>query len=41
MNRSIARLLTAAAWIAIALIAYATLTRVGFVYAIYFSSRRS
>jgi VanZ family protein len=36
MNRSIARLLTAAAWIAIALIAYATLTRVGFVYAIYF-----
>ena len=30
------RLVTAAAWASIALIAYATLTRAGFVYAIYF-----
>jgi hypothetical protein len=36
MKRSIARLIIAAAWIAIIAIAYATLTRVGFVYAIYF-----
>ena len=36
MKRSIARLTIAAAWIAIIVIAYATLTHVGFVYAIYF-----
>jgi len=36
MKRSIARLTIAAAWIAIIAIAYATLTHVGFVYAIYF-----
>jgi hypothetical protein len=36
MKRSTARLIIAAAWIAIIAIAYATLTRVGFVYAIYF-----
>ena len=36
MNRNIARLVAATAWIAIILIAYATLTHVGFVYAIYF-----
>lgn len=36
MNGRIARLIAATAWIAIALIAYATLTHVGFVYAIYF-----
>ena len=36
MNRRITRLVTAIAWIAIVLIAYATLTHVGFVYAIYF-----
>ena len=36
MNRRIARLVIAIAWIAIVLIAYATLTHVGFVYAIYF-----
>src|SRR5689334_24322024 len=36
MNRPIVRLVTATAWIAIVLIAYATLTHVGFVYAIYF-----
>jgi hypothetical protein len=36
MSRGLARLVGATAWIAIALIAYATLTHVGFVYAIYF-----
>ena len=36
MSRHIVRLATATAWIAIVLIAYATLTHVGFVYAIYF-----
>ena len=36
MKRSITRLAIAAAWIAIIAIAYATLTHVGFVYAIYF-----
>src|SRR3954464_7229545 len=37
MNRTtFIRLVTAAAWASIALIAYATLTRAGFVYAIYF-----
>ncbi len=36
MNRRTVRLVTATAWIAVALIAYATLTHVGFVYAIYF-----
>jgi hypothetical protein len=36
MNRRIVRLVTATAWIAVVLIAYATLTHVGFVYAIYF-----
>ena len=36
MNRPIARFVAATAWIAIALIAYGTLTHVGFVYAIYF-----
>ena len=33
---NISKLITAAAWISIAVIAYATLTRVGFVYSIYF-----
>ena len=33
---NVTRLITIAAWVAIAVIAYATLTRVGFVYAIYF-----
>ncbi|WP_334358715.1 MULTISPECIES: VanZ family protein [unclassified Bradyrhizobium] len=36
MKRRIARLAMAAAWIAVIAIAYATLTHVGFVYAIYF-----
>ena len=36
MSRHFVRLATATAWIAIVLIAYATLTHVGFVYAIYF-----
>ena len=37
MNRKIlTRLITAAAWLAIFAIAYATLTRVGFVYGIYY-----
>jgi hypothetical protein len=36
MNRRITRFAMAAAWIAVIAIAYATLTRVGFVYAIYF-----
>ena len=36
MKRRITRLAIAAAWIAIIAIAYATLTHVGFVYAIYF-----
>ena len=36
MKRRITRLAMAAAWIAIIAIAYATLTHVGFVYAIYF-----
>ena len=36
MKKSTARLIIAAAWIAIIAIAYATLTHVGFVYAIYF-----
>jgi hypothetical protein len=36
MSRHIVRLATATAWIAIVVIAYATLTHVGFVYAIYF-----
>jgi VanZ family protein len=36
MNIRIARLVTATAWITIVLIGYATLTHVGFVYAIYF-----
>lgn len=36
MNRRITRLAMAAAWIAVIAIAYATLTHVGFVYAIYF-----
>src|SRR4051812_33313750 len=37
MNRTtFIRLVTIAAWASIALIAYATLTRAGFVYAIYF-----
>jgi hypothetical protein len=36
MKRQITRLVLAAAWIAIIAIAYATLTRVGFVYSIYF-----
>jgi hypothetical protein len=37
MNRTtILRLVTALAWVAIIAIAYATLTKVGFVYAIYF-----
>jgi hypothetical protein len=33
---NVTRLVTAAAWAAILVIAYATLTKVGFVYAIYF-----
>lgn len=36
MKRHITRLAMAAAWIAVIAIAYATLTHVGFVYAIYF-----
>src|SRR6476620_6983314 len=37
MNRkTVTRLIAAAAWIAIIAIAYATLTRVGFVYSIYY-----
>jgi hypothetical protein len=37
MNRKIvSRLITIAAWVAVIAIAYATLTHVGFVYAIYF-----
>ncbi|SIO46197.1 VanZ like family protein [Bradyrhizobium erythrophlei] len=37
MNRNnVVRLITALAWVAIIAIAYATLTKVGFVYAIYF-----
>src|SRR5215218_2520855 len=36
MKRRISRLVTAAAWIAVIAIAYATLTHVSFVYAIYF-----
>jgi VanZ family protein len=36
MNRRITRLAMAAAWITVIAIAYATLTHVGFVYAIYF-----
>ena len=37
MNRkNVSRLITVAAWVAIIAIAYATLTKVGFVYAIYF-----
>jgi VanZ family protein len=36
MKRRITRLAMAAAWIAVIAIAYATLTHVGFVYAIYF-----
>ena len=36
MKRRIIRLAMAAAWIAVIAIAYATLTHVGFVYAIYF-----
>jgi VanZ family protein len=37
MNRkNVNRLITTAAWVAIIAIAYATLTKVGFVYAIYF-----
>lgn len=36
MKRRITRLAMAAAWIAVIVIAYATLTHVGFVYAIYF-----
>lgn len=36
MKRRFTRLAIAAAWIAVIAIAYATLTRVGFVYAIYF-----
>lgn len=36
MKRRFTRLAMAAAWIAVIAIAYATLTRVGFVYAIYF-----
>ncbi|KRQ94719.1 hypothetical protein CQ12_04095 [Bradyrhizobium jicamae] len=36
MNRRIAQLAIAAAWIAVIVIAYATLTHVGFVYGIYF-----
>ena len=34
MNQNVIRLITAAAWLAIFAIAYATLTRVGFVYGI-------
>ena len=36
MNRHISWLAKAAAWIAVITIAYATLTHIGFVYAIYF-----
>jgi VanZ family protein len=36
MKRRITRLAIAAAWIAVTAVAYATLTHVGFVYAIYF-----
>jgi hypothetical protein len=36
MNKTAAQLLMVAAWIAVVAIAYATLTRVGFVYSIYF-----
>ena len=37
MNRTtVLRLITATAWVAIIVVAYATLTKVGFVYAIYF-----
>jgi len=36
MKRRVTRLAMAAAWIAVIAIAYATLTHVGFVYAIYF-----
>jgi VanZ family protein len=36
MKRRITRIAMAAAWIAVIAIAYATLTHVGFVYAIYF-----
>jgi len=36
MKRRVSRLVTAAAWIAVIAIAYATLTHVSFVYAIYF-----
>ena len=36
MNRRLTRLAKAAPWIAVIAIAYATLTHVGFVYAIYF-----
>jgi VanZ family protein len=36
MNQNVIRLITAAAWLAIFAIAYATLTRVGFVYGIYY-----
>lgn len=35
-RKNLVRLVTAAAWMAIFAIAYATLTRVGFIYAIYF-----
>ena len=35
-RNNVTRLVTIAAWVAIMAIAYATLTRVGFVYAIYF-----
>ena len=35
-RKNFARLIIAAAWAAILIIAYATLTKVGFVYAIYF-----
>lgn len=36
MSRTIPKLIAATAWLAILAIAYATLTKVGFVYAIYF-----
>ena len=37
MNRTtVLKLITATAWVAIIVVAYATLTKVGFVYAIYF-----
>jgi VanZ family protein len=35
-GNSIVKLMTAAAWVSIAVIAYGTLTHVGFVYSIYF-----